>query len=144
MHKKLVGMLAGVAMAGAWSYASAQADPTWAWRNFEDPKLLTVHFTCDAGTSEFKSYMDTPQTFTGITIKWKGGTFFVYSPNPDSMSPITYTYVKKVGGLLRSEVARHERDRIIRAEAPQLYEAMSAGSTESCKIILDGSQRKSK
>lgn len=142
MHKKLVGVLVGVAMAGMWTCGAAQANPTWAWRNFEDPKLLTVHFTCDAGTSEFKSYMDTPQTFTGITIKWKGGTFFVYSPNPNSMSPITYTYVKKVGGLVRSEVTRHERDQTLMAEAPQLYEAMSTGSTESCMIILDGSQRK--
>ncbi len=141
MNKTLISVLAGVAIAGAWSCASAQVDPSWALRNFEDPKLLTVHIRCDAGTSEYKSYLDTPHTFTGITIKWKGGMFYVYSPNPNSMSPTTYTYTKSGGR--HNEVARQERDQILKAEAPQLYEAMSSGASSRCTIIRDGSQRKS-
>lgn len=133
--------MAFIAMQSMSLFASAQSDPDWPWAKFEDPKLLTVHFVCDAGTSEYKSYLDTPHTFTGITIKVKGGMYYLYSPNPNSMSPVVYSYAEKAPRQYY-EVTRSERDQVLRVAAPQLYQAMR-GSKDGCTIILGGSQRKS-
>ncbi|MDP2598812.1 MAG: hypothetical protein Q8P49_03215 [Candidatus Liptonbacteria bacterium] len=142
MNKKLIRMIAVAIMLCMPLLASAQADPAWPWDKFEDQKLLTVHIVCDAGTSEYKSYLNTPHTFTGMTIKVKGGMYYMYSPNPNSMSPIVYSYIEKEPARF-FEVTRSERDQAIGVAAPQLYGAISSGSMTGCTVILDGSQRKS-
>ena len=143
MRNKLIGVIASVSIFSVSMFVSAQADPAWPWDKFEDPKLLRVHFVCDVNTSEYKSYLNSPHTFTGMTIKIKGGMYYMYSPNPNSMSPVVYSYIEKKPGRF-FEVTQSERDEAIRVAAPQLYQAMSGSSTLGCTIILDGSQRDSK
>ena len=142
MVKKLLRVTAVVAMLSAPLLAVAQSDPAWPWVKFEDPKLLTVHLVCDGGTSEYKSYLNTPHTFTGMTIKVKGHMYYMYSPNPNSMSPMVYSYEEKQPARF-FEVTRSERDDTLRVAAPQLWQAMSHGPSAGCNVILNGSQKKS-
>jgi len=144
MNKKLISVIAAVAILGVSLFVAAQNASTPWEHNFENPKHLTVHFNCDMGTSEYKSYLNVPHTYTGITMKFRGGVFYVYSPNPDSMSPITFSYLKKNWGPLH-EVSQGERDAILQVEAPQLYKTMSTGEDiKGCTMFLDGTEKDKK
>lgn len=144
MVSKSLCVIALVGVLGVSSFACSTNNNTlstlpWA-QDFEKPELLTVHFRCGQESSEYKSYLDTPQTFTGITMKFKGGTFYVYSSNPNSMSPITESVLKSDDGKLH-KVSQDERDRTLANKAPLLYKVMQTGSAEACTILLDGTEK---
>lgn len=82
---------------------------------------------CDKGATEFKSYVgemgcdqETP-SYRGMTVSINGAVrYYIFSPNPNSMSPIVMNFEKSEDGNLR-EVSSKKRDEVIKAEAPNLY-----------------------
>lgn len=106
--------------------------------NFEKPELLAGTLWCDARQTAFATYLGAVRSpdgrdneFVGITISIKGKTkFYIYSPNPDSMSPMTFSFSKSDDGSYK-EISRGERDRLLSMEAPNLY-AEFFGNENDC------------
>ncbi|OGZ95235.1 MAG: hypothetical protein A3A28_00585 [Candidatus Sungbacteria bacterium RIFCSPLOWO2_01_FULL_47_32] len=138
LFRRIVLLVAGMSLSACGANANSSAMP-WG-QDFEKPELLTVHFRCDEESSEYKSYMNNPRTFTGITIKFKGGVYYVYSPNPNSVSPASSSFLKK-DGENPEKVSREGRDLVLESQAPKLFAAMSTGYVGSCIILLNGSER---
>ena len=113
---------------------SAQNPNPYPWGpDFEkDGKLLGVT-TCDTGATQFKSY-DGPtieresvgikyktKLYTGMTISVKGKVlYYIFSPNPSSMSPITFSFRRGDDGKL-TEISEGNRDSNLKRETPNLY-----------------------
>lgn len=79
--------------------------------------------TCDGGATEYRSYDrdDDNDSYWGATISINGEVrYYIFSPNPYSMSPITFSFVKDEGGKLR-EITQDARDKLLRLNAPNLY-----------------------
>jgi len=115
----------------------ATGDLPWG-KNFEKPELLVGTLWCDARQTAFATYQGSRSSkvrremeFTGLTISISGKTkFHIYSPNPDSMSPITFSFFKDDNGSYK-EISRGERDQRLSKEAPNLH-AMFYGKKNDC------------
>jgi len=129
--------ISAVALLVAASFFSpvfAQTKLPWG-ENFEKEEFFVGTIWCDARQTAYRVYKGTDIAFTGITISIKGVMrFYVYSPNPDSMSPITFSYSKERDGSYR-EVSQGERNGLLSIEAPNLY-ALFHRQTHDC--IADG------
>jgi len=85
--------------------------------------VLTLTRTCDSGATKFHSYDINDRGYPGLgmTIVINNKIrYYIYSPNPNSMSPITWTFAVGGDGSLE-EISRHERDANLKTEAPNLY-----------------------
>lgn len=127
-----------VAVVGAAIAISVQIIPPWG-HEFEKEELLTFVMRCDAGKAIFKEYRGIrgknlleKQSFTGMTISINGNTkYYVYSPNPDSMSPITWSFTKNYG--VYSAISMEERDSRVSKEAPNMGALLTGHDGHDCK-----------
>lgn len=86
--------------------------------------------TCDSGATKFSSY-DVGDRGWGMTIAIDDKIrYYIFSPNPDSMSPITWTLVADASGNLK-RISMQERNSNLKTEAPNLY-ALFTNTKNDC------------
>jgi len=102
----------------------------------QEGRLVGIR-TCDDGATRLSIY-EGPDTdrdtgsYWGLTISINNEVrYYIFSPNPDSMSPITLSFLKDNDGKLR-KVTSAERDKQLRIDAPNLY-GYFYGKKNDCK-----------
>ena len=99
--------------------------------DFVSEGILRGTSTCDSGATKFSSYHHVASRGRGMTIAVNGKVrYYIFSPNPDSMSPITWTFAVETSGGLK-DISRQERDENLRTEAPNLH-AIFFGRKNDC------------
>ena len=90
-----------------------------------DGELVKI-LTCDKDVTQFKEYKEKdneggvgPSLVMTIAIK-NVLRYYVFSPNPNSMSPITFSYAKNFNGKFR-KISEGDRDANLSREAPNLF-----------------------
>ena len=142
MGKLIFSVLVFVVISGI---ASAQNTSPYPWGpDFQKKGKLLGTTTCDVGSTQFKSY-DGPtvekteagfkyktKLYTGMTISVKGKVlYYIFSPNPNSMSPITFSFRRSNDGKL-IEISQENRDNNLKKETPNLF-ALFEEKKNDCK-----------
>ena len=100
---------------------------TYPWGpDFVKEGTLVGITTCDSGATKFSSY-NGPNREGGVGL-YRGMIItirdevrcYIFSPNPNSMSPITSSFMRDEDGKL-SNVTSDERDKLLKVEAPNLF-----------------------
>jgi len=114
----LIGFLGLVSPVFAGSFLVEERIP-----DYVNEGTLTLTRTCDSGATQFHSYDINDRGYLGwgMTIVVNDKIrYYIYSPNPNSMSPITWTFAVGGDGSLE-EISRQERDANLKTETPNLY-----------------------
>ncbi len=127
---------------------SAQGTSPYPWgsENFEKDGQLIEVITCDAGKTKFRTYEGPTiekqfgeikykiKSYTGITISVNDKVlYYIFSPNPSSMSPMTFSYRKDSGGKL-IELSMDDRNIRLKKEAPNLGHVLNEGKKGDCQV----------
>lgn len=99
--------------------------------DYVDDKLLDGVLTCDSGVTKFSGYdmRKSGKRGWGMTIVINNKThYYIFTPNPKSMSPEVWTWVVDADGNLK-KIPNKELYEDLKKEAPNLYARfMSAGN----------------
>lgn len=114
--------------------------------DFENKGKFLGTTYCDAGSTQFKAYDGptverqgagfkyTTKLYTGMTITVNAITlprvlYYIYSPNPDSISAVTFTFKKNYFGRLK-EISQEDRDNNLKKETPNLWALLEGGQSD--------------
>jgi hypothetical protein len=118
MKSPIYGLFATIGL--IWSSTAFAGELVEGVPNFVSEGTLVGTSTCDSGATVFSSY-NVDNGGRGITITVNNNIlYYIFSPNPDSMSPITWTFTVDDSGNLIG-IPGQERDENLKTEAPQLH-----------------------
>ena len=143
--RTLKAMLAAITLvfAAGWlvldiTEANAQGPRPWG-PDFEKEGILLGTAVCDSGKAAFRTYEDPKKdkdngvgSYLGMTISIDGVVrYYMFVPNPDSMSPVVLLFRKLNEGGFESISSKALDDRLVQ-EAPNLY-AFSYERDSDCR-----------
>jgi len=99
--------------------------------NYVNEGVLLKTITCDSGMTKYNRY-DVGDRGKGVTIVIdKKARYYIFSPNPYSMSPITLTFVVNADGYME-EISRQKRNTNLEIETPNLYALLVKKEKNDC------------